>query len=222
MKDYTIFDIIGPIMIGPSSSHTAGTCRIGYSARKIVKEKIKKVEFVLFESFAKTYKGHGTDIALLGGILGMKPDDENIVKSFTKAKEYGIDYKFTPVDDEANHPNTVLMIIETVSGIIWNIVGQSLGGGRMMITKINDIDVEFSGEYHTLITHHNDSPGILMGITTILSNHKINIAFMKLFREQKGMEAIGVFEADEEIDKGVIDELKLLKGIKLVNVIDKI
>lgn len=222
MKDYSIFDIIGPIMIGPSSSHTAGACRIGFTAQNIIKFSITEVKFVLYGSFAKTYKGHGTDVALLGGFLGLKPDDERIVDAFQMAENRGLNYSFETSEDEPDHPNTVKIIAKTSRLETWEIVGISIGGGKMIIRSINGIDVQYSGEYNTLVTHHKDSSGMLSRITTILSENRINIAFMKLYREEKGIKAIGIIETDEDIDQSVIDELIRMDGMIYVNVINKI
>lgn len=222
LNDYSIFDIIGPIMIGPSSSHTAGACRIGYTAQKIIKLPITEVEFVLYGSFAKTYKGHGTDIALLGGFLGLKPDDERIVDAFKIAENRGLKYSFMTSEDDTDHPNTVKIIAHTNRLEQWEIIGVSIGGGKMIIRSINGIDVQYTGDYNTLVTHHKDSSGMLARIATVLSENRINIAFMKLYREEKGLKAIGIIEADENIEQQVIDELLRLDGMLYVNVIGKI
>lgn len=222
MKDYTIFDIIGPIMIGPSSSHTAGACRIGYTGHHIIKEDIVDVTFTLYGSFAKTYKGHGTDKALLGGVLGFKPDDSRIVKAFELARDRGLTYRFEPSDKEAAHPNTVLMTLTTATGKVWRIIGESIGGGKMQITKINDIDILFTGMYNTLITHHKDSPGLLANITRTISQDQINIANMKLYREAKGMKAIGIIEMDDNVNIGILEKINQIDGVSYVNLIEKI
>ncbi len=222
MKDYNLFDIIGPIMIGPSSSHTAGACRIGYTAQSIIKLTITEVTFVLYGSFAKTYMGHGTDIALLGGFLGLKPDDERLVDAYKIADNRQLKYAFELSDDETDHPNTVKIIAKTSRLDTWEIVGVSIGGGKMVIKSINGIDVHYSGDYNTLVTHHKDNSGMLARIATILSENRINIAFMKMFREEKGQKAIGIIETDETIDKCVEDELLRLNGMLYVNVIGKI
>lgn len=222
MKDYNIFDIIGPVMIGPSSSHTAGACRIGFTAQNIIKLPITEVTFLLYGSFAKTYKGHGTDIALLGGFLGMKPDDERIVNAFEMAQNRDLAYSFATSDDEVEHPNTVKIIAKTNRLETWEIVGISIGGGKMIIRSINGIDVHFSGEYNTLVTHQKDHSGMLARISTILSENRINIANMKVYREEKGSKAISIIETDEDIEQSVIDELLKADGILYVNVIEKI
>lgn len=222
MKDYNIFDIIGPIMIGPSSSHTAGACRIGYTAQNIIKVPVTEVMFTLYGSFAKTYKGHGTDIALLGGFMGLKPDDERIVDSYKIADNRDLKYTFITTEDDSPHPNTVKITAKTNRLETWEIVGISIGGGKMIINSINGIDVQYTGDYNTLVTHHNDSSGMLAKISTLLSEHRINIAFMKLYREEKGKKAIGIIETDENIDKVVLQELMQIHGMINVNLIEKI
>ena len=222
MKDYAIFDIIGPVMIGPSSSHTAGACRIGYTAQSIIKVPITEVIFTLYGSFAKTYRGHGTDIALLAGFLGIKPDDERLKEAFSIAENRGLNYKFIESNEESNHPNTVLITAKTNRLDVWNILGVSIGGGKMIVTSINDIDVQYTGEFNTLITHHKDHSGMLSKISTLLSEHRINIAFMKLYREEKGKKAIGIIETDENIDPSVLSELMTLDGMINVNLIEKV
>lgn len=222
MKDYNIFDIIGPVMIGPSSSHTAGACRIGYTAQNIIKLPVSEVTFTLYGSFAKTYKGHGTDIALLGGFMGLKPDDERLVDAFKIANTRGLIYEFITSDEDTAHPNTVKITAKTNRLETWEIVGISIGGGKMIICSINGIDVQYTGDYNTLVTHHKDSSGMLSKITTTLSEHRINIAFMKLYREEKGKKAIGIIETDETIEPIVLQELLRIDGMLYVNLIEKI
>ena len=222
MKDYNIFDIIGPIMIGPSSSHTAGACRIGYTAQNIIKVPVTEVTFTLYGSFAKTYRGHGSDIALLAGFLGIKPDDERLVDAFKIAENRGLAYAFIPSDDDTPHPNTVKITAKTNRLETWEIIGISIGGGKMIINSINGIDVQYSGDYNTLVTNHKDSSGMLSKISTLLSEHRINIAFMKLFREEKGQKAIGIIETDETIPQEVLNELTHIDGMIHVNLIEKI
>lgn len=224
MKEYRLQDIIGPIMIGPSSSHTAGACRIGYTARRILNrslDEIRSVTFLLFGSFAKTYRGHGTDIALLGGFLGLAPDDERLVDAYALAEERGLRYRFELSEEEGIHPNAVTITVETTTAP-WEITGVSIGGGKMVIRSINGIDVQYTGDFNTLITHHRDSAGMLMRITTVLAKRDINIAFMKLYREEKGIKAIGLIETDESIAPEVRDELMQIDGMLYVNLIDRI
>lgn len=209
MKEISIFDVIGPNMIGPSSSHTAGALRIALMVHKLVEKKIQEVRFVLYGSFAKTYKGHGTDKALVAGILGMNTEDERIKDAFVYAKEKGLTYTFETVDSHAEvHPNTVEIIAQDVDGELTTVVGASIGGGNIRIDKINGVEVEFTGEYTTLIIKQQDIPGVVAHITQVLTQYNINIAFMRLYRESKGAFAYTLIELDESVDAEVINKMK--------------
>ncbi|TCO79030.1 L-serine ammonia-lyase, iron-sulfur-dependent subunit beta [Marinisporobacter balticus] len=207
MKNYSAFDVIGPRMIGPSSSHTAGAARIGKVARKICGGEIKNVVFMLHGSFAKTYRGHGTDKALLAGILGMEPDDKNLRKSMEIARNKGLDYQFSETDLGEAHPNTVKIKMINEEGNQSEIIGASIGGGNIKITQINGLDVEFTGEYPTLIIRQIDIPGVIAKVTKIMSAFEINIAFMRVFRQSKGKDAFMFIETDHLVPKDVIEEL---------------
>lgn len=209
MNFLSIFDVIGPNMIGPSSSHTAGAVSMALLARKMCPEPIAKVKFTLYGSFAKTYHGHGTDRALLGGILGFHTDDPRIRDAFDLAKEAGVTYEYI-ADDETitDHPNTADIAITGVNGYELTVRGESIGGGKIKIVRINTIDVEFTGEYSTLIVKQNDMPGIVAHISQCLSNQNVNIAFMRLFREDKGADAYTVVESDEFIPESILEEIK--------------
>lgn len=209
MNFLSIFDVIGPNMIGPSSSHTAGAVSIALMARKMFPEAIQKVTFTLYGSFAKTYRGHGTDRALLGGILGFATDDERIRDAFALAKEMNVEYEYI-IDEKTrtNHPNTADIDIIGVTGHTLSIRGESIGGGKMKIVRINNIHVEFTGEYSTLIVHQQDKPGVVAHITQALSEQEVNIAFMRLFREDKGANAYTVVESDEAIPAEVLDKIR--------------
>lgn len=209
MNFLSIFDVIGPNMIGPSSSHTAGAVSIALMARKMFPEQIKKVTFTLYGSFAKTYHGHGTDRALLGGILGFPTHDERIRDAFEHATQMNMEYEFI-IDEETqtNHPNTADIDIIGVTGHTLSVRGESIGGGKMKIVRIDNIDVEFTGEYSTLIVHQQDKPGVIAHITQALSEQEVNIAFMRLFREDKGANAYTVVESDEPIPEDVLDKIR--------------
>ncbi|MGL5675349.1 MAG: L-serine ammonia-lyase, iron-sulfur-dependent subunit beta [Cellulosilyticaceae bacterium] len=209
MKEISIFDVIGPNMIGPSSSHTAGALRIALMVYKLVEKPIKEVNFVLYGSFAKTYRGHGTDKALVAGILGMDTEDERIKDAFKYAEEAGLHFTFETVDSHAEvHPNTVEIIAKDTSGEVTTIMGASIGGGNIRIDKINGVEVEFTGEYTTLIIKQQDTPGIVAHITQVLTSYNINIAFMRLYREEKGSFAYTLIELDESVDSKVIEKMK--------------
>ena len=215
MKFLSIFDVIGPNMIGPSSSHTAGAVSIALMARKLFDGKIKSVTFTLYGSFAKTYRGHGTDRALMGGILGFETYDERIKDSFLYAEKAGIDYGFI-VDDKTvtNHPNTVDIHMDGENDRKMTIRGESIGGGKMKIVRIDGIDVEFTGEYSTLIVRQIDKPGVVAHITQALSKKNVNIAFMKLFREDKGASAYTIVESDEKIPDEVLGYIRTNNNVK--------
>ena len=214
MNFLSIFDVIGPNMIGPSSSHTAGAVSIALMARNLFSEKIANVTFTLYGSFAKTYQGHGTDRALLGGILGFPTYDERIRDAFEYAKEMGVTYKFI-IDEETttNHPNTADILLTGVTGREMSIRGESIGGGKMKIVRLNGIDVEFTGEYSTLIVKQIDKPGVVAHITQALSEHNVNIAFMRMFREDKGATAYTVVESDEPIPTEVLKQIRTNENV---------
>lgn len=209
MAEISAFDVIGPNMIGPSSSHTAGAAAIALLARKILANMPVRVEFTLYGSFASTYRGHGTDRALLGGILGMGPDDTRIPDSFRLADEAGLKFSFTPDTEETDlHPNTVDILVADADGKTVAARGESIGGGKVRITRINNVDVDFTGEYDTIIITHQDSKGVLAHITRCLSAENVNIAFLKLFREARGSSACCVVECDGRIPDEVAQRIR--------------
>lgn len=212
MKQFSVFDIVGPDMIGPSSSHTAGAARISYMANKIFGLPIKTVVFELHGSFAKTYKGHGSDKALLAGIMGIRHNDDRLRDAYEIASGR-VDYSFVKIDLGDVHPNTVRITMTSDNGEISVIQGSSIGGGNAVITKIDDVDVEIDGMYDTLITVHKDKPGMINKQTQVLSQENINIAFMKVYRENKGENAIMVLETDEKISKESLSHLKSVDGV---------
>lgn len=208
MSFISVFDVLGPHMIGPSSSHTAGACAIGYLAQKINSGTIKEAEFTLYGSFAKTYRGHGTDRALLGGIMGFATDDERIRDSFDIAKERGIAYRFIPDEKETDvHPNTVDIHMVNDNNTQITIRGESLGGGKVRIVQINHVGVDFTGEYNAIIMIQKDIPGVAAHITRVLSERGINIAFMRLFREGKGEKAYTIVESDDHLAQDISETL---------------
>lgn len=214
MSDISIFDIIGPRMVGPSSSHTAGANRLGRMAKKIARGHIKKVIFHVHGSFAKTLKGHGTDKALVAGILGICEDDEALKFAFDYAQKAGVLYEFREIDLGDVHPNTVKFEMLTDDGRDVEVVGSSTGGGGIVITEIDGLKVKFTGLYPTLITKHKDHPGVIHQVTEVLAKQSINVAYMSVFRQEKGDQAFMVIESDDVIPEQVIDELK--KSIDLL------
>lgn len=220
--EYSIFDIIGPVMIGPSSSHTAGAAKIGYIAREIFGRDVSNVRFTLHGSFAKTYLGHGTDKALLSGVMGFLPDDERLRNAYQIAEQKGIKYKFDSKDLGEVHPNTVKIGMLSDDNHEMTVIGSSVGGGKVKIIRINDFDVDFNGEYTTLITKHLDRPGVMASITSMLAKNRVNIAFMKLYRHAKGDYARLILESDEKIDNCVIEDIKNMDYVDDVTKIDKL
>ncbi|NFS28444.1 L-serine ammonia-lyase, iron-sulfur-dependent, subunit beta [Clostridium botulinum] len=211
MKSLGVFDILGPVMIGPSSSHTAGAARLGKIARIIAGSEIKEVTFLLHGSFGKTYKGHGTDRALVAGILGMEPSDERLRDSMEIARERGIKFLFKEADLGDVHPNTVKFLMDTVNDTYCEVVGSSIGGGNIQISEVNGNPVEFTGNYETLIVSQRDLPGVIHSVTSILSKENINVAFMKVFRNHKGKDATMIFEMDNKISEKTIREIEKLE-----------
>ncbi len=215
MTGISLFDVIGPNMVGPSSSHTAGAVSMALLARKIFyKEKnteellIRKADFTLYGSFAKTYRGHGTDRALLGGILGFATDDLRIRDAFFHAKKEGLEYSFSLSEDKDMHPNTADIDLTGMDGRKLFVRGVSLGGGKVKITRLNQIEVDFTGDYSTLIVSQTDKQGVAAHITKCLSDCGVNIAFMRIFREAKGAKAYTVVESDEKIPETVMDGIR--------------
>lgn len=209
MAFISVFEVIGPNMVGPSSSHTAGAASIARLAGKMLHNKIKKVKFILYGSFAQTYQGHGTDRALLGGLMGFDTDDVRIRDSFDIAKEMNIDFKFVTNTAETDvHPNTVDMEIEDISGKRLSVRGESLGGGKVKLTRINGVKVHFTGEYHALIVVHKDHPGVISKITNVFGKMHVNIAFLRVYRESKGGNAYMIIESDAEITSSAVEEIE--------------
>ena len=220
MSFISVFDVLGPNMIGPSSSHTAGAAVIAYLAHKMIAPPLKKVDFTLYGSFAKTYHGHGTDRALLGGIMGFSTDDTRIRNSFSIATERGLSYSFTPCETETDvHPNTVDIRMENAAGQIMTVRGESLGGGKMHIVRINGVHVDFSGEYASVVVIQQDKPGVVAHLTKVLSDRNVNIAFMRLFREGKGDTAYSIIESDGTLPEGIDQELRANPYIRDVMIV---
>lgn len=208
-----IFDIIGPVMVGPSSSHTAGAVRIGYIAGKLMGEPIAKAEILLYGSFLATGKGHGTRKALVAGLLGMKPDDMRIPDSFEIAKEHGIEVVFGESALREAHPNTAQIFLTSVTGKKLEVVGESLGGSRINIAQIDGISTNFSGDYPTLVVHNMDQPGHVAEVTSMLAHKSVNIAAMQLYRAGRGGNSVMVLECDQEVPEEGIKWLRHAEGV---------
>lgn len=209
MSFISIFDVLGPNMVGPSSSHTAGACSIALLARKMLGEPAVRVSFTLYGSFAKTYKGHGTDRALLGGIMGFSTDDVRIRQAYELAEAQKLCWEFCCNETETElHPNTVDIRLLGESGREISLRGESVGGGKVRISRINEIAVDFTGEYNTLIVVHRDCIGMAAHITSCLSESRVNIAFMKLFRESRGDTAYSVVEFDGSLPPETLERIR--------------
>lgn len=205
MKEFSVFDIIGPRMVGPSSSHTAGAVRIGLVVHKLLDgERPKEVLLTLYGSFAETGFGHGTDRALLAGVLGVAPDDARVRFSMLLARSENIWVEIKK-GDEADHPNTAKIYVRTESDREFTVVGESVGGGNIEIVEINGMKVSFTGDYPTLIAFYTDVPGVISKVTAILAKEHINVAFMKVFRSAKRSGACMVIETDAPVPQGSIE-----------------
>nr|WP_300004835.1 L-serine ammonia-lyase, iron-sulfur-dependent subunit beta [Tissierella sp.] len=220
MKDYSVFDILGPIMIGPSSSHTAGAARLALISKEIAGEGFYRVDFLLHGSFAKTYKGHGTDKALVGGVLGMSPDDEDIKISLDLAIEKGIEVSFEEVDLGYVHPNTVKLIFKYHDRDDFYIIGSSIGGGNIVIMDINDNIVNFTADKPTMLLKYNDRKGVISEVSAIFSRNGLNIASMKVTREKKI--ATIICELDTLINEESIEDIRKIEDIFYINSINPI
>lgn len=211
-----LYDIIGPVMVGPSSSHTAGAVKIGYVSRKLMAQPIVKAQILLYGSFLATGKGHGTQIAIVAGLLGMKTDDCRIPDSFRLAKETGMEISFGEAELKDAHPNSAQLILTGADGRQLEIVGESIGGSRINIASIDGLSANFSGYYPTLIVHNLDQPGHVAEVTSMLSHKSVNIATMQLYRAGRGGHAVMVIECDQEVPKESIQWLAHLEGIEKV------
>ncbi|MBO4903260.1 MAG: L-serine ammonia-lyase, iron-sulfur-dependent subunit beta [Lachnospiraceae bacterium] len=203
-----IFDIIGPVMIGPSSSHTAGACRIGLVARKLLSSNPVRANITFAGSFAKTYHGHGTDKAVIAGILGMLPDDLRLPDSLRLAKEAGLEYSIETADLAKCHPNTAIIRLFGSDGTEVEIEGASIGGGNILISKLNGMLSAFTGENNTVIVAHTDAPGVIADVASAFAMFEINIGSFRLARPHKGQQAIMTLEIDSEATPQILELLK--------------
>ena len=208
-----IFDMMGPVMVGPSSSHTAGAARIGNMGRTLLGEEVARADIGLHGSFAETGYGHGTDRALLAGLLGMKLDDLRIPNAYEEANRAGMAYSFRTVELRDAHPNTALLELTGKSGKKLTLQASSIGGGAIVVNKIDGIDVNFTGDFNTLIVRNQDESGSVAAITSILSQVHINVANMSVNRHRRGGDALMVIETDQHIKPRQVEFLSELPGI---------
>lgn len=200
MMTMSALEILGPIMVGPSSSHTAGALRIALVARSLAPKPLARVEFFLYNSFSHTHKGHGTDQALIAGMLGFSPNDARVRDSFALAKEQGLPFDIVEKgDDESLHPNTVEVRMHGADEACVSVMGESIGGGRIRISGVNGARVRMTGDMPTIFVSHKDTPGVLAALTAILAEQHINVATMRTFRAARGGMAYTIFEIDEAV-----------------------
>lgn len=209
-----VFDIVGPVMIGPSSSHTAGAVRLGRMALEVLNAPPVEAEIYLHGSFAKTGKGHGTDLALVAGILGMRIDDENIVHAREIAAQKGIKISVSTIDLGIAHPNSAKIVVRDKTGRERTIIGSSIGGGNILVKQINNFPVKLTGEYYTLCAIYKDRLGMIAKVSQLMADNKINIAQMKVSREGKGGRVLMVVETDMPIPPEVATAICNLEGIE--------
>lgn len=212
MKYTSVFDIVGPAMIGPSSSHTAGAAKIGLMARNIFNAQPEKIKIIFYGSFAKTYRGHGTDLAVVGGLLKYPVDDQRIVNSLNDAATLGIKVTITTSEEETDHPNTVKIILE-LQNRVFEITGISTGGGRAEIVDINRFKVKTAANSNSLLVFHYDRYGVIASVANLLAAHRINIGRMEVARKSKGREALMVIETDQDVPKEIKLEMEKLPNI---------
>lgn len=220
MRQSSIIDIISPIMAGPSSSHTAGAVRLGLLARNVYNTKPDKITFKLYNSYAHTGKGHGTDKGLLAGILGFSVDDKRIKNVFDTPEAQGLNYSFEFLDDFNRHPNAVDFIFE--GGLNMTVSGDSIGAGEILLTKINNFSVNLDGKYNTLLVVYEDVPGVISAVTHIIQEDNVNIASLHCDRSGKGKDASMCICVDGELSKKCLNAVSDLKNMYIVRYIKKL
>lgn len=216
----SLLDVVGPVMIGPSSSHTAGAAKLAKTARLIYDKPFKKVRFGLGGSFASTYRGHFTDYALVAGALGMNEDDERLGQSFEIAEKEGVEFVFYPTEIPSVYENTARITFVAENGDEFFVEGASLGGGRILITNINGLICELNATMPTVIVQQQDVKGVVSDVSTILAFNNINIGVMKVSRTSRGDKAFCVIECDDIIPENVIEELRQVNNVLSVVVVN--
>lgn len=208
-----LFDLIGPVMIGPSSSHTAGAARIGLIARALLGESVARAEIAFHGSFAKTYRGHGTDRAIVGGLMDMPVDDPRLRDSLTYAYAEGMTVMFSIVNIRGAHPNTVRLKLTGVSGKMMTMEAASVGGGNIEIHNLNGMNVNFTGKENTLIIHNADEPGVIAGVCGCIAGDGLNIATLQSYRRKAGADSMMVMELDGVPTDALIDVIRGREGV---------
>lgn len=208
-----VFDILGPVMIGPSSSHTAGAARIGRITLALLGAPAVKADIFLHGSFAKTYKGHGTDKALIAGIMGMSTDDSRIRRAPELAREQGLEVTITTGDIDGAHPNTARVALTDANGNRVSLLGSSIGGGNILVTEVNGMEVSITGQHTTLIVLHRDAPGTIAAVTEVMADAGVNICNFRLSRQQKGGDAVMTIEIDGSFGQELNQKIKVLPNV---------
>lgn len=216
MKYKSVFDIIGPTMVGPSSSHTAGAVRIGLVARDLFGKTPQQADIYLYGSFMETYRGHGTDVALVGGLLGYDTDDDRITTSLQTAEEEGMKVNFIEMAEERSHPNTAIINMRDGDKEI-SVEGVSIGGGKIEVIAINGFNIAISGNYPALLVFHKDTFGTIGRVANILGDSSINVGSMQVARKEKGDEALMTCELDDAINDEIIERIKNVDGVVTVS-----
>lgn len=221
VKYKSVFDIIGPVMMGPSSSHTAGAARIGRLARRLFKDKPDEVMIILYESFAQTFRGHCTDLALIGGLLDLDTYDPRIQNSYTLAKEQRIHITICPSEESADHPNTVGLQLrkkQKEGSPPWEleVLGISLGGGKIELIQLNGFPIRLTGDFPSLLIFHEDRFGVIATVTGLLKKRHINIGYMEMSRKGKGSQALMILEIDQPLLPVVIDRIRVIPQVHQV------
>ncbi len=208
-----VFDILGPVMIGPSSSHTAGAARIGRITLALLGAPAVRADILLHGSFAKTYRGHGTDKALIAGIMGMETDDERIRFAPELAQDAGLQVNISTGEIEGAHPNTARITLTDAEGRQVSLQGSSIGGGNILITQVNGMEVQITGQYPTLIVLHRDAPGTIAAVTEVVAETGANICSFRLSREAKGGDAVMNIELDSLTNRSLKEQIQALPNI---------
>lgn len=217
--EMNLFDIVGPVMIGPSSSHTAGAARIGRVARRLLGEDVAEARVGFCGSFARTWRGHGTDRAVVGGLMDVAADDARLRDSLDEAKRRGLSVTFEEIQLKGAHPNTVRLRLRGVSGKRIEVTGASVGGGSIEIREIDGLSLRVTAQKHTLIIAHRDTPGIIARVSSLLAGAPVNIATMQVARSAAGGKAMTTMELDELPPDEIVAALKVMKGVESVTLL---
>ena len=218
----SVFDVIGPVMIGPSSSHTAGAVRLGRLARAVFGQQPARARITLHGSFASTGRGHGTDLALIAGLLGFAPDDVRIRIADEEARRAGLVVSFVEADLGEVHPNTARLVLSSADGHTVAVQGSSVGGADVVLTAIDDFDVNITGELPVLVVEHRDQPGVIASVSAVLARYGVNIASMEVSRERRGARALMVIETDHEVDAAATAAVAAGSGVTEVRAIPRV